>query len=213
MGQDAAGKSAQAGADRSRPPGRPRNPEIDRAILDSVGTILDDVGYDGLTVEAVAARAGVGRQSVYRRWSSKSALVAASVLEGRVAPIIAPIPHTADLTSDLRAWFLKRAEGWSTSREASLVRGLSAAAADDASTAAALYQRLTGPDHDALVDRMSAAQRRDELRTDADLDAAATALIGGLLYLVLARHQSVHPDHADGLLDVVLGGILVPGVR
>lgn len=213
MGQDAAGKTAHAGVGRTRRPGRPRNPEIDRAILDSVGTILDDVGYDGLTVEAVAARAGVGRQSVYRRWSSKSALVAASVLEGRVAPIIAPIPRTADLTSDLRAWFLERAKSWATSREASLVRGLSAAAADDASTAAALYQRLTGPDHDALVDRMAVAQCSAEVRPDADLDAAATALIGGLLYLVLARHESVRPENANGLLEVVLGGILVRGVR
>ena len=59
----------------SRPPGRPRDPEVDRSILKATIELLADDGFGGLSIEAVAARAGVGKTTVYRRWPSKTPLV------------------------------------------------------------------------------------------------------------------------------------------
>ena len=59
--------------------GRPRDPELDARILAATLQLLADTGYDGLTIEAVAAQAGVGKASVYRRWCGKEELVVDAV--------------------------------------------------------------------------------------------------------------------------------------
>ncbi|WDG18829.1 TetR/AcrR family transcriptional regulator [Microbacterium sp. Clip185] len=187
--------------------GRPRSEKAHRAILEAAAALVAEVGYDRLSIEGVAQRAGVGKQTIYRRWPSKGALVAAATLEGVVSPRTTPVPHTADIASDLRNWLDERAASWATSHEASLIRALAAAAADDAETAAQLYRRLTGPERDAVIARLRVGQETGEIRADASIDAAALALIGGLLYVVLAQHEPVTLETGSALLAVVLDGI------
>ncbi|MFL5300696.1 MAG: TetR/AcrR family transcriptional regulator, partial [Anaeromyxobacteraceae bacterium] len=62
-----------------RPRGRTRDPAADRAILEATLELLADEGFERLTIEGVAARAGVGKATVYRRWESKRSLVVAAV--------------------------------------------------------------------------------------------------------------------------------------
>ena len=64
------------GADGVVRRGRPRSVEADAAILDATLELIDETGLTGLSVESVAARAGVGKATIYRRWPSKEALVA-----------------------------------------------------------------------------------------------------------------------------------------
>lgn len=87
-------------APRPRPPGRPRSPAADRAILDATVEILTERGFEGLTVEGVAERAGVGRTTVYRRWPSRAALVHAVTSE--IAAGMTS-PDTGTLAGDLEA--------------------------------------------------------------------------------------------------------------
>lgn len=83
-----------------RPRGRPRSRAADRAILDATIALLREEGYPRLTIEKVAARAGVGRPTLYRRWPSKTPLVMAAVAAAfeRTTPIP---PDTGDVYIDL----------------------------------------------------------------------------------------------------------------
>jgi AcrR family transcriptional regulator len=75
----------------ARAPGRPRDPQVDQAILTATLELLGDDGFDGLSIEAVAARAGVGKTTVYRRWPSKIPLVV-DALTAMKAPTVSAIP-------------------------------------------------------------------------------------------------------------------------
>src|SRR3954453_16263271 len=84
--------SVNDGADQGRqPPGRPRNVRADEAILEAVIALLGDgQSVDGLSMEAVAAKAGVGKATIYRRWPNKEAL-----LIDAVATMKGPLPQPA----------------------------------------------------------------------------------------------------------------------
>ncbi|TMK61041.1 MAG: TetR/AcrR family transcriptional regulator, partial [Actinobacteria bacterium] len=84
-----------------RGPGRPRDASRDRAILAAALQILQEEGYRGLTIDGVAARAGVGRPTIYRRWPSKPALVVAALVEA--AELALPVRDTGSLRGDLIA--------------------------------------------------------------------------------------------------------------
>src|SRR5579872_3964280 len=84
-----------------RRPGRPRDPGYDKAILDVTLEILNDKGYARLTIDGVAAKAGVGRPTIYRRWSSKPALVIAALTQ---SPQLSLTPDTGALREDLLAF-------------------------------------------------------------------------------------------------------------
>ena len=82
-----------------RSPGRPRSAAAHQAILDATVQLLSEVGFAATTVEAVAARAGVGKATVYRRWPSKVPLVI-DALDARAIEQV-PIPRTGSVRGDL----------------------------------------------------------------------------------------------------------------
>jgi len=187
--------------------GRPRDPRSQEAIVQATCELLGEVGYERMTIEAVASRAGVGKQTVYRWWASKGGLVAEAVLTGHLPLRAPPLADTGDLRADLGAWLDELTAALSDDRTASLVRATAAAAADDEQAAAQLYDRFTGPAHQAVVARLAAAVVAGHVRPDADLAAAADALTGALLYRVLTRQDAVPPQRSHGLLGVVLSGL------
>ncbi|MCW2537502.1 MAG: Transcriptional regulator, TetR family [Modestobacter sp.] len=80
--------------------GRPRDPSRDGAIRAAILTVLAEAGYAGLTMDAVATEAGVGKATIYRRWRTKTDLVADAVSSLRAEPPISP--DTGSLEEDLR---------------------------------------------------------------------------------------------------------------
>jgi len=80
--------------------GRPRDPSRDCAIRGAILRLLGEVGYNALTMDAVAAEAGVGKATIYRRWRTKSDLVVDTINEMQQADFA--VPDTGDLTEDLR---------------------------------------------------------------------------------------------------------------
>jgi AcrR family transcriptional regulator len=188
--------------------GRPRSEVVHHAILEATRDLLIENGYAGLSMDRVAARAGVGKQTVYRRWPSKAPLVTDAILDSARPTGVALPPDTGDVHRDLREWLHGQVDFLAVPRNASLVRALAAAAADDPDDAAALYRQLTGPGRDGLLTRLRAAVDAGQVRAESDLDAVADALTGAILFQVLAGDAAgTSRPRADGLLDVIMSGV------
>jgi AcrR family transcriptional regulator len=93
--------AAPAVAPAARTGGRPRDPRVDDAIRRAAHELLLEVGYPATTIQAIARRAGVSPQSIYRRWPNRVALLHDVVYPP--GPMVLP-PTTSDLEADLRAW-------------------------------------------------------------------------------------------------------------
>ena len=187
--------------------GRPRSEAVHRAVLSATCALLEEVGYERLSIKGVAARAGVGKQTVYRRWAGKSALVTEAVLTGPLAVPDQTVGDTGDLRADLLTWLQALVDLLGQEATASLVRATASAAADDAGAAEELCARFTGPLHATLVDRLAAGVAVGQIRPGVDLSAVADALIGAPLYRVLARAEPVTTSATEGLLDALLEGL------
>jgi AcrR family transcriptional regulator len=173
------------------------------AILHATAAQLAHRGWDQLTIEGIAAEAGVGKPTIYRWWPSKSALVADALLEGVLIPP-APVPgDTGDLRADLTAWLESLLALTHDAEATALTRFLVAAAAEDE----VVGQRLedANPTAQVLTERLRLAQQRGELAPSAPITAIADALIGTFVLRVLHRARS-EPDQAAAIVDLVLAG-------
>ncbi|WP_136244378.1 TetR/AcrR family transcriptional regulator [Mycobacterium intracellulare] len=191
--------------------GRPRDTQLHHAILDATRELLTTGGYAELSMESVAARAGVGKKTLYRRWPSKAPLVAEAVLEAYGGTGSFPVAETGDLRADLQAWLREHADFLAQPANGALVRALIAAAAARPADGDDLYQQLSAPQLDGLTTRLRRAVRDEELSAAADLDAIAEALIGTMLFRALTHGGATDfaaegPRTFDGLLDAILHG-------
>ena len=167
---------------RSRKPGRPRNPATDGAILDACIDQLDQVGYRALSLSEVARSAGVGKPTLYRRWSSKPELVIATLLHRYGDQ---PVPDTGSLRGDLI-----EAQRHTTQllSDPSTVHVLVALLADLSREPDLdqLWRRLfLAPRRASLEAALRHARERGEWRSDLSTTWAADWLTGPLLSHVL----------------------------
>lgn len=187
--------------------GRPRDSERHDAILDATRDLLATSSYAALSMESVAARAGVGKKTLYRRWPSKAPLVAEAVLDAYGGNGSFPVPDTGDVAADLRGWLAEHVAFISTPENAAMIRGLIAAAAANPTDQEELFGRLSAPQHDGLVVRLRAAVAEGQLRRGVSVDAIADALVGALLLAVLTRSdRSTRRTSFDGLVEALLYG-------
>ncbi len=189
--------------------GRPRDVRLDDAILAATRELLAVDSYAELSMESVAARARVGKKTLYRRWPSKAPLVAEAVLDAYGRSGSFGVPDTGGIRADLQSWLVEHAEFIADPSNAALIRALIAAAAANPSDNNALYERLSAPQHAGLMTRLRHASESGELRVGTDLDAIANALIGTLLLEVL-NHRAIDDEPGtrfDGLLDAILKGV------
>ncbi|MFC8529300.1 TetR/AcrR family transcriptional regulator [Nocardia sp. NPDC057227] len=188
--------------------GRPRSDHAHRAVLEATRDLLLESGYEALSFDAIAARAGVGRQTIHRWWSSKTAIITEAVLTGLVSTEISGPPDTGDVAADLRAWWTAHMSLLDEPRMAGMVRGLTAGTAQDAEEARRLYDRYAAPLRTVITARLRVAVEAGQLR---DLPVLATipdVLLGTLLYRLLS--SSTH-DADTQLIDLMLFGVAVEG--
>lgn len=189
--------------------GRPRSAAVDDAILQATRSLLVDGGYAEISIDRVAAHAGVGKQTVYRRFPSKAPMVAAAVQDVYAHAGYLELADTGDLVADLRAWLRGVARFISKRENAALLRALIAAAAANPNQSDELYWQITELLHRGVVSRLEAAAAIGEIRSDADLTATADALIGSTLYRMLSESLGVNKTIArfDGLVEVLCAGL------
>ena len=170
--------------------GRPRSESTRRAILSATRDVVVEAGYDGLTFDAVARRAGASRQTLYRWWASKALLVSDAVMDSVFVFAEAALADTGDLAADLTAWLTDVAARAHDPLTLSLVRALASAAAEDDAHADALYVALTGVEHAKLVARLTAARDQGQSAAHIDPTTTADALLAIPLFHALTRRST-----------------------
>ena len=183
--------------------GRPRDPQIDSAVLDATVGVLDRAGYGGLTLEEVASRAGTTKPAIYRRWSSRQRLVLAALGRRLVA---ARAPDTGCTLCDLDeclkvfvAEFRRMPPG--------VLGPLFADCAGDRELRAAFMSTLFEPSRAAVRETLERARGRGDLRDDVDLDLILD-LLGSLIhYRALFGHARTSDAELERVVEALLQGI------
>lgn len=179
-------------------PPRRRSEKSRRAIVTATRELLLERGFDGLSIEAVAARAGVGKQTIYRWWPSRPALVADVMLED-ADKILASVRHTGDLAADLVEWVGKLAVSLTTVRGSAMLRTLTAAGMEHEDTAVKLRAGFSKPLHDSVRSRLL-ADGVDE----STAESAADAIVGGVVYPILSGVQRYSRQRAERTTRIIV---------
>jgi AcrR family transcriptional regulator len=194
--------------------GRPRDERAHQLILDATLALLWEVGYAAMTIEGVAAHAGVGKTTIYRRWPSKGALVVEAI-SGPICPIatgkwtihLGPLPDTGSLRNDLLT-FVERVNYAFTAPLASrTLPGLAADLATDSDLARAYREAVVRPKRLRIAEVLQRATARGELHALADVDLVCDLLVGPLLYRSMLTGEGLDQATAEGLVDNVLRGL------
>jgi len=180
---------------------RRRSEKSRTAIVTATRELLLERGFDGLTIEAVAARAGVGKQTIYRWWPSRPALVADVMLED-ADKILASVNHTGDLAEDLVAWVRKLVASLTTARGSAMLRTLSVAGMEHEETAVKLRAGFSSPLHESVRNRLLA-----EGVDEAAADSAADAIVGGVVYPILSGTQPYSRRRAEMTTRIVVDAL------
>jgi AcrR family transcriptional regulator len=159
--------------------GRPRDPSRDDAILRATLDGLAELGYDRLSMDEIAARAHAGKGALYRRWSSKAALVVAAVMAWReqVAPLT--IPDTGSLSGDIDAIVAAVPDfDEAAKRHMAVFVGLAGAASRDPELRAALSDNLLERPRRLLREVLDRALARGEIAAERQLELVPDIVLG-----------------------------------
>ena len=189
-----------------RKPGRPRNESYDEAILEATLAILFEEGYQRLTIDGVGARAKVGRPTIYRRWSSKAALVIAALARSTG---LAPAPDTGSVRSDLVAVQRHQVELMNSTGFRRITPGLVADLGADSELAETYLNEYIAPRRRSVWDALDRGIERGELRPDIDRAFISDLLTGPLFYRVLVRGEELEAEMAERTVDVVLDAFAI----
>jgi AcrR family transcriptional regulator len=201
-------KRDRAGAEApARPRGRPRSAEAHQAILGAALTLLADHGLRGLSIEAVAAKAGVGKTTIYRRWSSKEELIVEAI--SQVRPPEGGLPDSGSFAGDVMSLAALQEERLAGSPIPRLVPILLSEAHDNPELRALLLERLINPFRAILAQFVRRGIERGELRSDLDAEALVDVLHGTPVYRIMLTGGELS-GLRDRMARVV--GMLVDGI-
>lgn len=179
-----------------------------RAILRAAFDLVGEVGYAKLSIEGIAARAGVGKQTIYRWWPSKGAVLFDAFLMLSEGSGGSPaLPDTGDLEADLVAVLRATVDELNDPRYDEPMRALNTEIAHDPELARTYLQRLERPMRELKKDRLRSAQRAGELPADLDLDVAVDLIWGPLLNRWMLRGGELTGDYAERVVVAALDGL------
>ncbi len=183
-----------------RGPGRPRDGRVTGAVLGAVIELVTEQGIAAITMEPVAARAGVSKPAIYRRWPTKQALIIAAA-EMRIGEL--SVADLGDVRAELREVLTARLAAYRQSGTDRLMAELIAAAAEDGGAPGAYAE---------FVDRTMGGTRtilargiaRGEVRPDIEIRSAATPVAAALVHRLLVERELPDEHLVDDLVDLVV---------
>lgn len=194
----------------SRKPGRPRSAQADQAILRATLEELAEVGFDALSIEAVAARAGVGKTTIYRRWPSKTELVLEAI---KVIHTEVPVIDTGNFRDDVLT-MLRGAFSINAPLVEELVVKLMGEVKSNPEVFRVFMEHHVTPRFQAIMQMIERAKARGELRQDVDtaliMSLAAGPYFFQILFGGMAPTPAPSPDLPGQMVDAILHGIAQP---
>jgi AcrR family transcriptional regulator len=190
------------------PDPRRRSETARRAILTAAFELVGELGYARLTMEGIAARAGVGKQTIYRWWSSKAAVLFDALLmlsEGQDGS--AALPDTGDLAADLTVVLRATVSELNDSAYSEPMRALTNEIMGDPALAEVYQERLAQPMAELKKARLRSAQQAGDLPSDLDLDLAVDLIWGPLLSRWFQQSGPLTAEYADSVVEAALRGL------
>jgi AcrR family transcriptional regulator len=189
--------------DEARPRGRPRSADARAAILRATREILNEGGITAVTMEGIAARAGVGKPTIYRSWPNAHAVAMAAMMEAKAAP--PKLARTRSAIADLKRQLRDVVEVFATRMGRQAASMIAAASADSELSKVfrnhfILARREEGR---ALIARAIEAR---EIRKTIDVDVALDMIYGPIFYRLLMGHAPLDAKFTDAVIDHALKG-------
>ena len=184
-------------------PERRRSIRSHQAILAATTQLLAEVGYTALTIEGVAARAGVGKATVYRWWPSKGALVIEAM---STALDMIAVPETGDLRQDLLAVGKSIVQTLAHTPAGAVIPALAADIMHDPEMAEQFRSQMIRPRRSAVTQILRRAADRGELPSDLDIGLLLDVYAGTIFYRVLVSGEPVTDLLAEQLVSLLLDG-------
>jgi AcrR family transcriptional regulator len=191
---------------KTKSPNSNRRSERSRiAVMEATKHLIVTVGYDKMSIEGIAAAAGVGKQTIYRWWPSKAAVVL-----DMWAPEIHPkieFPETGDLAADLESQLRAVIELGGDPVFESSFRALIAESQHDAELSEQLLARILRPRIEACKERLRRAQAAGQLGHGVDLDLAVDLLYGGFYRRYVFRSAPLSTGYAHAAVAAALAAL------
>ncbi|MCZ4585194.1 TetR/AcrR family transcriptional regulator [Rhodococcus opacus] len=185
----------------------PRRSERSRAaILQATQELIREQPYAKISIEGIAARAKVGKQTIYRWWRSKGALVVDALHEQNAAGAqqTMALPDTGNLAADMRLVLRATVDEFTSPDFEPLFRALAIESLQDPALQEQIVERIYRPQFEFVAARFRSAQEAGQVRPDVDLALAFELFMAPLFY----RWQSgAHPlthDQADAVVDLAM---------
>lgn len=198
--------SHQSNPTDRRAPGRPRSAQARQAILDATLQLLVADGFDGMSIEAVAALAGVGKATIYRRWSSKRDLVAAALssIDDEVH-----VPDTGDTREDFVALVRDFARVSLSTVLGPMISRVAGAAVSDPELMEIVWTSLIAKRQEIGKELLRRGIERGDVRADANVDVVMNMVAGTAIFAVLFRlpEPADLPARLESLVKTIWQGI------
>lgn len=167
---------------RKKSPGRPRSKASHQAMLKATLELLAEVGFEAMSIEAIATRAGVGKTTIYRRYRSKDELVADAIESMREEVLI---PDTGSLWSDMDALIENAAQITLTPLGRQTVAMIIASASSNPGFAQIYWKKYLKPRRQSFTIVIERAKARNEVSTDINADLVFDVMSSIMLYALI----------------------------
>jgi AcrR family transcriptional regulator len=198
------GSGSPAPAARPRRPGRPRSEQADRAIIDAALCVFAEHGVEGLCIEKVAAKAGVGKATIYRRWPGKEDLLL-DALAALKTPL--PEPHGDSVREDLITLMQTMASDYADPRRAREFALLLGEGAKYPRLMAKYTETVIEPRREVIRSVLRRGIASGELRPGVDVDVALFMLTGAVIARGKDQPEAISASYAQRVVDELLAGL------